>query len=222
MCWNHNKHLTVILSAAKNLAVLLTPKIVKFLTKSSDQRERIEDNRAVARIGWRPCRPVPNARSFASLRMTISLRMTLVLIALAFLTGCGSGHFPVTGEVTLDDKPVEQGTISFEPTDRQGPTTGGKIVGGKYQLEGDAAPLPGKKNRAYFRSSQNRPKDSCRIIREERRDGRGNRAIYPRHLQQENNLVLRDRPARDEPIRLPSEIQMMVKGGLGLLKRFIF
>ena len=40
------------------LAVLLIPKIVKFLTKFSDQRERIEDNRAVARIGWRPCRPV--------------------------------------------------------------------------------------------------------------------------------------------------------------------
>ena len=28
------------------------------LAKFSDQRERIEDNRAVARIGWRPCRPV--------------------------------------------------------------------------------------------------------------------------------------------------------------------
>ena len=42
----------------KNVFVLLTPKIVKFLTKSSDQRERIEVNRAVARIGWRPCRPL--------------------------------------------------------------------------------------------------------------------------------------------------------------------
>ena len=45
---------------AASCSVLLTPKIVKFLTKSSDQRERIEDNRAVARIGWRPCRPVRN------------------------------------------------------------------------------------------------------------------------------------------------------------------
>jgi diaminopimelate epimerase len=41
--------------------VLPTPKIVKFLTNSSDQRERVEANRAVARIGWRPCRPVANA-----------------------------------------------------------------------------------------------------------------------------------------------------------------
>jgi len=64
---------------------------------------------------------------------------------LSFLTGCGSGRFPVTGEVTFDGKPVEQGTISLEPVDRQGPTSGGKIVNGKYRLEGDAAPLPGKK-----------------------------------------------------------------------------
>ncbi len=48
-------------SAMLTLAVLLIPKIVKFLTKFSDQRERIEDNRAVARIGWRPCRPVSMA-----------------------------------------------------------------------------------------------------------------------------------------------------------------
>ena len=51
----------------KNVFVLLTPKIVKFfLTKSSDQRERIEVNRAVARIGWRPCRPL--CRTHASHR----------------------------------------------------------------------------------------------------------------------------------------------------------
>jgi hypothetical protein len=40
---------------------LLTPKIVKFLTKSSDQRERAILFRAVARIGWRPCRHVHDA-----------------------------------------------------------------------------------------------------------------------------------------------------------------
>ncbi len=33
-------------------------KIVKPFTKISDQRERAKVKRAVARIGWRPCRPV--------------------------------------------------------------------------------------------------------------------------------------------------------------------
>jgi peptide methionine sulfoxide reductase msrA/msrB len=37
---------------------LLTPKIVKSSTESSDQRERVEANRAAARIGRRPSRPV--------------------------------------------------------------------------------------------------------------------------------------------------------------------
>ena len=36
----------------------LTSIIVKFLTRISDQRERANTVRAVARIGWRPCRPV--------------------------------------------------------------------------------------------------------------------------------------------------------------------
>ena len=69
----------------------------------------------------------------------------MLLIITLFMVGCGSNRFPVAGEVTFDGKPVEQGTISLEPVDRQGPTTGGKITDGKYRLEGDAAPLPGKK-----------------------------------------------------------------------------
>ena len=37
---------------------LLTSKIEKFFTKSSDQRERVLVGGAVAPVGWRPCRPV--------------------------------------------------------------------------------------------------------------------------------------------------------------------
>jgi len=39
-------------------SVLLTSNIVKFFTKSSDQRERVLAGGAVARIGWRSCRRV--------------------------------------------------------------------------------------------------------------------------------------------------------------------
>ena len=75
-------------------------------------------------------------------------RIFCLLAAIAAATlcpGCGHGRFPIQGEVTFDGKPVEEGTISLEPANGNGPTTGGKIVAGKYQLTGNAAPLPGKK-----------------------------------------------------------------------------
>jgi hypothetical protein len=37
-------------------SILLTPQIVKNFTKFSDQGERVVSLRAVARIGWLPCR----------------------------------------------------------------------------------------------------------------------------------------------------------------------
>ena len=74
----------------------------------------------------------------------------LAAIALASLAGCNTGRFPVSGEVTFNGKPIPEGTISFEPADRQGPTTGGKIADGKYRLDGNSAPLPGKKTVRIF------------------------------------------------------------------------
>jgi hypothetical protein len=71
--------------------------------------------------------------------------LVAVLAVLATCPACGSGRVPIQGEVTFNGKAIEDGTISLEPADGQGSTTGGKIAGGKYQLTGDAAPLPGKK-----------------------------------------------------------------------------
>jgi hypothetical protein len=73
------------------------------------------------------------------------LRATLVVLALALLTGCGANRIPIGGAVTFNGKPVPEGSISFEPADGIGPTTGGAVKAGKYELIGDAAPLPGKK-----------------------------------------------------------------------------
>ncbi len=73
------------------------------------------------------------------------MKLSAVLV-LAALAGCGgSGRPTIHGQVTFDGEPVEEGTISFEPADGIGPTTGGSIAGGKYQLSGEAAPVPGKK-----------------------------------------------------------------------------
>src|SRR5262245_4902308 len=65
-------------------------------------------------------------------------------VALA-LSGCGSGKIPVRGSVLFAGKPVEEGMIMFEPVDGKGPTTGGSIADGNYELVGEAGALPGEK-----------------------------------------------------------------------------
>jgi len=59
------------------------------------------------------------------------------------LAGCG-GPTSLTGKVSYDGKPIEKGTITFEPVDGHGQATGGTIEGGKYEPQGPAAPSPGK------------------------------------------------------------------------------
>lgn len=57
---------------------------------------------------------------------------------LAILTICGCGAQPkakVSGNVTLDGVPVENGIIQFYPTGGSGQTAGGGIQQGKYSIE---------------------------------------------------------------------------------------
>ena len=87
---------------------------------------------------------------FGSLHLCVRLgcrleAIILAVIVLANCTGCGSNRCPISGEVTFDGKPVQNGTITFEPIDGQGPTSGGKVTDGRYSLVGDAALLPDKK-----------------------------------------------------------------------------
>jgi hypothetical protein len=57
--------------------------------------------------------------------------------ALACLLGCGGGTVRVKGAVTFDGKPVDEGSISFESADGKGPSLGGKIEAGRYEVAGD-------------------------------------------------------------------------------------
>jgi hypothetical protein len=51
------------------------------------------------------------------------------------LLGCGkSGTYPVSGEVSFDGTPVEQGDILFIPADSAVAPEGGRITNGRYQL----------------------------------------------------------------------------------------
>ena len=64
------------------------------------------------------------------------------LMVVASIAGCGNGLVRVEGNVTYDGKPMELGTISFDPVDGQSPVVGGKIEGGAYRVENCT---PGKK-----------------------------------------------------------------------------
>ena len=71
----------------------------------------------------------------------------LTCLGVICLAGCGPMRLeiPIHGEITFSGAPVEQGTISIEPVDGTGKATGGEIIGGRYNLSGAAAPLPGRK-----------------------------------------------------------------------------
>ncbi len=69
----------------------------------------------------------------------------LVGVMVFLVTGCGDGRVRVRGTVLYDGKPVEEGTIAFEPADGQGPSTGGPIADGKYDLTGNARSTTGEK-----------------------------------------------------------------------------
>jgi glycine/D-amino acid oxidase-like deaminating enzyme len=61
--------------------------------------------------------------------------------------GCGSRGFPVSGAVSFDGQPVAEGTIVFEPADGRGPTAGGAVAAGRYEV---FAATPGEKRVRIF------------------------------------------------------------------------
>jgi len=69
----------------------------------------------------------------------------LACAAVLLVTGCGDGRVRVHGTVLFEGQPLEEGFVSFEPADGVGPTTGGAITGGKYDLTGEARATVGEK-----------------------------------------------------------------------------
>lgn len=67
------------------------------------------------------------------MRMGIAVRMAAALLLIA---GCGSGKSTISGQVTLDGKALDNGTIQFFPVALDAPTAGA-IIGkdGRYSAE---------------------------------------------------------------------------------------
>jgi len=79
------------------------------------------------------------------------LAATLAVMGMVAVYGCGDDtglakRYPVSGTVTYNGKPVEKGSITFNPTDPDGRPATGPIRDGNYTLttarENDGA-LPG-------------------------------------------------------------------------------
>jgi hypothetical protein len=60
----------------------------------------------------------------------------VLLCGVAFSSGCGEAGPPqLTGTVTFDGAPIEEGRITFEPVDGQGTTAEAVVTQGKYATE---------------------------------------------------------------------------------------
>lgn len=69
------------------------------------------------------------------------------LLSAVSLTGCGgeepAGN-PVTGTVTFQGKPLDQGSIEFSPAAGQGTMSGATITNGEYTIPAESGLKPGK------------------------------------------------------------------------------
>ncbi|MDA0253813.1 MAG: hypothetical protein O3A37_12030 [Planctomycetota bacterium] len=68
--------------------------------------------------------------------------LAAALAVLAAVAGCGGPpQASVRGRVTLDGEPLAHGTIAFLPADGKGPTAGGLVTAGGYEVRGMAPGL---------------------------------------------------------------------------------
>jgi len=79
------------------------------------------------------------------------LTMSYILLAACLVgsTGCGSGNelgrLSVSGKITLDDKPLDSGSIDFSPHNRQGVSAGGVVSKeGSYSIAAAKGLPPGQ------------------------------------------------------------------------------
>src|SRR5439155_12090916 len=75
--------------------------------------------------------------------MRICIASVVVCTFALAVCGCGGRGAEITGRVTLDDQPVERGSILLIPVGAEGQPAGGAIENGDYRLAGSQGPLPG-------------------------------------------------------------------------------
>ncbi len=78
--------------------------------------------------------------------MSISRLLSSVLfLTLLAICGCGGGRAGISGKVTLDGEPIENGLIRFIPIEgTNAPSGGSAITNGAYQVPVDKGLMAGK------------------------------------------------------------------------------
>jgi hypothetical protein len=91
----------------------------------------------------------------------------LMTMSICVLCGCGSpakdplGRQAVTGKVTLDGKPIDVGSISFQPIAKSGPAASGAVItSGQYKIPAESGLAPGE-YRVVILSPESEPKRSA-------------------------------------------------------------
>ena len=70
--------------------------------------------------------------------------LCVFLICTPFLAGCGDGRLGVSGKVTVNGTPIENGTINFRPAKgTKGNSAGAGITNGEYKVPSDKGLKPG-------------------------------------------------------------------------------
>jgi hypothetical protein len=85
-------------------------------------------------------------------------RLWAVMIVLLATAGCGANdgldRKAISGEVTLDGRPLADGSILFDPTSASvGTSVGGLIRGGRFAIARSQGPVPGRYVVRIFASS---------------------------------------------------------------------
>jgi len=65
----------------------------------------------------------------------MSTKLFSPILLAPFLFGCGAGEPAVSGSVTVDGHPLQNGYITFFPTEGTKNTAGAKVVDGRYRIE---------------------------------------------------------------------------------------
>jgi hypothetical protein len=80
-------------------------------------------------------------------RRILCLLLVCGLAPLASFVGCSRenplGRKALSGRVTLDGAPLDQGNIEFHPTFEGGVQSGGQITGGHYSIKAHEGVIPG-------------------------------------------------------------------------------